>query len=230
MMRRLTRRRQVKKRGKHSRNNKYKKTRRGKYIKKRHGVTRRRVLRGGDVDVQGIINAIANSSPERFKLLVTGLENNPEILHNPNLRFAYKYMIELLNINEEPSGFLGLTGLKFLNYLWSRIQKLLPKQSDQAVVSKLKNLHRAISLMDQLALAPGVTCEQLNRIQELAPNSYYYKCYEYLFEFLCVMMDVPRRGIPLSTSACHSSTTCGTGNDFCDSDGGCCSPTGLPTT
>jgi hypothetical protein len=50
-MRRLTRtrtRRRLKKRGKHSRNNKYRKTRRGKYIKKRCGITRRRrVLRGG---------------------------------------------------------------------------------------------------------------------------------------------------------------------------------------
>ena len=44
-MSRLTRRRQVKKRSKHSR--KYNKTRRGKYIKKRRSITRRRVLRGG---------------------------------------------------------------------------------------------------------------------------------------------------------------------------------------
>ena len=101
MMRRLTRRRQVKNRSKHSR--KYKKTRSRKYIKKRRSVTRRRVLRGGDVNVQDIINAITNSSPERFKLLVDGLENNPDILHNINLQFAYKYKNdeELLNKIEE---------------------------------------------------------------------------------------------------------------------------------
>ena len=145
-------------------------------------------------------------------------------------------MIELLDRNGISSGFLGLTGLKFLNYLWARIKKLIESSKtttgviNQDVLKKYTNLQTAISLMDQFALAPGVTCEQLNRIQELAPNSYYYKCYEYLFEFLCVMMDVPKRGIPLSTSACHSSITCGTGNDSCDSDGECCSPTGSPTT
>ena len=236
LTRRLTRRRQVKKKSKHSRNNKYKKTRRGKYIKKRRSVTRRRVLSGGvDVDVQGIIDAIANSRADRFKLLVDGLENNPEILDNSNLQNHYKYMIELSN-NGTPTGYIGLTGLKFLNYLWARIKKLIESSKtttgviNQDVLQKYTNLQTAISLMDQFALAPGVTCEQLNRIQELAPNSYYYKCYKYLFEFLCVMMDVPKRGIPLSTSACHSSITCGTGNDSCDSDGECCSPTGSPTT
>ena len=72
--------------------------------------------------------------------------------------------------------------------------------------------------------------KEFNKIKDLAPDSYYYKCYELLFQFLCAMMSVEQRNIPLSTSACHSSTTCGTGNDSCDSDGGCCSPTGLPTS
>ena len=90
-MRRLTRRRQVKKRSKHSRNNN--KTRGGKYIKKRRSITRRRVLRGGDDDVQYIIDAINISSPERFRLLVNGLENKPKILHQHRLQDAYKRMI-----------------------------------------------------------------------------------------------------------------------------------------
>ncbi len=60
-MSRLTRRRQVKKRSKHSR--KYNKTRRGKYIKKRRSVTRRRVLRGG-------INSIARIVIILLKLLL----------------------------------------------------------------------------------------------------------------------------------------------------------------
>ena len=56
MTRKLTRKWQVKKRSKHSRHNKYKKTRRGKYIKKRRGVTRRRVLRGGVDDYDDKFN------------------------------------------------------------------------------------------------------------------------------------------------------------------------------
>ena len=54
MTRKLTHRRQVKKRSKHSR--KYRKTMRGKYIKKRRGVTRRRVLRGGVDDYDDEFN------------------------------------------------------------------------------------------------------------------------------------------------------------------------------
>ena len=227
-MRRLTRRRQVKKKSKHSRNNKYKKTRRGKYIKKRRSVSRRRVLRGGDVDVQGIIDAIANSRADRFKLLVDGLENNPSILHNPNLQIAYKFMIELRK-DGAPTGYIGLAGLKFLNYLWSRIQKLLPNHKDAAVVSKLTNLQTAISLMDQLALAPGVVNEQLPTIRKLSPDPYYYSCYEKLFNILCSLMSLKSREIPLSSSACHMNDVCSKDNDdVCNSQGECCLPINTP--
>ena len=221
MTRRLTRRRQVKKRSKHSRNNN--KTRRGKYIKKRRSITRRRVLRGGDDDVQYIIDAINISSPERFRLLVNGLENKPKILHQHRLQDAYKRMIELRK-DGAPTGFIGLTGLKFLNYLWSRVKLLDP------TTIKYKNLQTAISLMDQFALAPGVVNEQLPTIKKLAPDSYYYNCYEKLFNSLCSLMRLESRNIPVSSSACHMNDQCGTGNDSCDSDGECCSPTGLPTT
>ncbi len=230
-MRRLTRRRQVKKRSKHSRNNKYKKTRRGKYIKKRRGVTRRRVLRGGvDVNVQGIINAIATSRSDRFRLLVDGLENNPNILYDPNLQNYYKYMIELSN-NGTPTGYIGLTGLKFLNYLWARIKKLIESSKiptgviNQDVLQKYKNLQTAISLMDQFAIALGITRVQLPTIQKLAPDQYYYACYANLVAFLSTMMSVDSRNIPVSSSACHMNDQCGTGNDSCDSDGECCMPT-----
>ena len=227
-MRRLTRRRQVKKRGKYSRHNKYKKTRSRKYIKKRRGVTRRRVLRGGDERhspnsnhiIEVIVTALANSRPERFKLLVDGLEIDPTILYDYRLQQAYKYMIELLLPDGTSSGYIGLTGLKFLNYLWARV-KLLDKTS-----KKYDNLKTAISYMDQFALAPGIKSEQLNKIRELAPDSYYYKCYQDLFEFLCVKMSIPSRGIPLSTSACYMNDNCGKDdNDSCDSDGECCMPT-----
>jgi hypothetical protein len=225
MMRRLTRRRQVKKKSKHSRNNKYKKTRCAKYIKKRRSITRRRELRGGEdiVDIQGITDAIDNGEKNRFSLLVDGLEINPTILKNIDLQNAYKKMIELSK-SRVLTGYLGLPGLKFLNYLWSRV-KLLNQETEN-----YKNLQTAISLMDQLALAPGITKEQLGVIQKLAPNQDYYKCYYKLFNDLRTMMSVKKRNIPVSSSACYMNDQCGTGNDSCDSDGGCCSPTGLPTT
>lgn len=217
MMRRLTRRRQVKNRSKHSRHNKYKKTRRGKYVKKRRDVTRRRVLRGGD-EVEDIINAIYSNSPYRFRLLVTGLENAPGILIQHRLQIAYKEMIELRK-DGAPTGYIGLTGLKFLNYLWARV-KLLDKTS-----KKYDNLKTAISYMDQFALAPGIKNEQLPTIRKLSPDPYYYNCYEKLFKELSVLMSVASRDIPLSSSACHMNDQCGTGNDSCDSDGECCMPT-----
>jgi len=228
MMRRLTRRRQVKNRSKHSR--KYNKTRSRKYIKKRRSVTRRRVLRGGDVNVQDIINAIANSRADRFKLLVDGLENNPEILYNSNLQNHYKYMIELRK-DGAPTGYIGLTGLKFLNYLWARIKKLIESSKtttrviNQDVLQKYTNLQTAISLMDQFAIALGITRVQLPTIQKLTPDQYYYSCYANLVAFLSTMMSVDSRNIPVSSSACHMNNLCGTVNDFCDSDGECCMPT-----
>ena len=221
-MRRLTRRRQVKKRSKHSRNNKYNKTRRGKYIKKRRGVTRRRVLRGGDelrkkLIIETITKAIATSSPDRFRLLVNGLELEPTILSDPHLQTAYMRMIEL-SYSGVATGYLNLTGLKFLNYLWARVKKL------RKVSFRYKNLQTAISLMDQNAIALGITRVQLPTIQNLAPDPYYYDCYANLFNFLSHEMDVDVRNIPVSSSACHMNNQCGTGDDSCDSDGECCIP------
>ena len=213
-MRRLTRRRQVKNRSKHSR--KYKKTRRGKYIKKRRYITRRRVLRGGEdiVDIQGITDAIDNGKKNRFSLLVDGLEIDPTILKNIDLQNAYKKMIELSK-SGVLTGYLGLPGLKFLNYLWSRVKLLNPETENYI------NLQTAISLMDQLALAPGITKEQLGVIQKLAPNQDYYKCYYKLFNDLRTMMNVKDRNIPVSSSACHMNDDC---DVDCDIYGKCCSP------
>jgi hypothetical protein len=214
-MRRLTRRRQVKNRSKNSRNNKYKKTRRGKYIKKRRGVTRRRVLRGGvKVNVKFIINSIKNKDPDRFKLLVKALENDPEILMDGKLQEAYKDMIQL-SPSGVPTGYLSLAGLKFLNYLWS-IVKNLRKGS-----LRYKNLQIAISLMDQHALALGITSEQLSTIQNLSPDPYYYTCYCKLFNDLSTKMEIEVRNIPVSSSACYMNDDC---NDSCNSDEECCSP------
>ena len=195
-MRRLTRRRQVKKRSKHSRNNKYNKTRGQKYIKKRRYITRRRVLRGGvprtrerDRDITDI-NLGDNNTTYRFRELVDALENNPRILNDPELQTAYKKMIELKD------GYIGLTGLKFINYLWERINEL-DKYTD-----KYENLQAAISFMDQNAVALGITCEQLSTIKSMA-NPNYYCCYLKLFNELAHKLRIVQRNIPLSTSACH---------------------------
>ena len=218
-MRRLTRRRQVKNRSKNSRNNKYKKTRREKYIKKRRSVTRRRVLRGGDkVNVEVIINSIKNKDPDRFKLLVKALENDPNILTDSKLQEAYKDMIQL-SPSGVPTGYLSLAGLKFLNYLWS-IVKNLRKRSFRYKI-RYKNLQKAISLMDQNATALGITSEQLSTIQKLSPDAYYYTCYCKLFNDLSNKMEIEVRNIPVSSSACYMNDDC---NDSCNSDGECCSP------
>jgi len=218
MTRRLTHRRQIKNKSKHNRNNKYKKTRRGKYIKKRRSVTRRRVLRGGVdiVDIPSIIEAIEDRKKNRFSVLVDGLENQPTILNNTYLQNAYKKMIELSN-SGALTGYLGLDGLKFLNYLWSRVN-LLSKDSENYT-----NLKKAISLMDQLALAPGIITKQLSKIRTLSPNQYYYTCYYKLFNKLSSKMEIKVRNIPLSSSACYFNEDCG---DSCDSDGECCTPNG----
>jgi len=198
MMRRLTRRRQFKNRSKHSRNNKYKKTRRGKYVKKRRDVTRRRVLRGGDkrrrprdIDISDIDLSDENKS-DRFRDLVDALQTNPEILNDYGLQTAYKKMIELDN------GYIGLTGLKFINYLWERINML----DDKDDKDEYENLQAAVSLMDQNAIAMGITCQQLPAIQSRTdPN--YYCCYLKLFNELARKLRIDKRRIPLSTSACH---------------------------
>jgi hypothetical protein len=194
MMRRLTRRRQVKKRSKHSRNNKYKKTRRGKYVKKRRDVTRRRVLRGGvirprprDID----IDLSENNKLDRFKDLVDALQIDPDILNDYSLQTAYKNMIEFND------GYIGLTGLKFINYLWERINLLDKDDNDE-----YENLQTAVSLMDQNAIALGITCQQLPAIQSRT-NPNYYCCYLKLFNELARKLRIAQRHIPLSTSACH---------------------------
>ena len=220
MTRKLTRtRRRLKNRSKDSRNNKYKKTRSRKYIKKRRSVTRRRVLRGGEdiVDVQSIIYVINMKDPDRFKLLVKALENDPNILIDPDLQEAYKDMIQL-SPSGVPTGYLSLAGLKFLNYLWSIVKKLRKGSF------RYKNLQIAISLMDQHALALGITSEQLHTIKGLSPDAYYYTCYCKLFNDLSTKMNIKVRNIPLSSSACHMNDECGTGNNSCDSDGECCIP------
>lgn len=190
MTRRLTRRRQVKNRSKHS--IKYNKTRGQKYIKKRRNVTRRRVLKGGakprarerDIDLSDY------NKGSRFRDLVDALENNPRILNDPELQTAYRNMIELKD------GYIGLTGLKFINYLWERINELDKDKEEY------ENLQAAISFMDQNAVALGITCEQLPAIQSRT-NPNYYCCYFKLFNKLVRKLKINDRDIPLSTSACH---------------------------
>lgn len=231
MTRRLTRtRRRLKNRSKHSRskrshsrNNKYNNTRSAKYIKKRRRITQGRVLRGGakprtrervrdtmDIDLS------ENNKQFRFRDLVDALENNPSILMNGDLQTAYKNMIELKD------GYIGLTGLKFINYLWERIIEL-DKNEDK---EEYENLQEAISLMDQNAVAMGITCDQLSTIQSITKDQdvNYYCCYLKLFNELARKLRIVQRHIPLSTSACHipcSSIVIEKGVDLEGVDPGC---------
>jgi len=206
MTRRLTRtRRRLKNRSKHSRSKRShsrNKTRSAKYIKNWRGITRRRVLRGGakpgtrervrdtmDIDLS------EHNKQFRFRDLVDALENNPRILMNGDLQTAYKNMIELKD------GYIGLTGLKFINYLWERIIELDKKEDKE----EYENLQEAISLMDQNAVAMGITCDQLSTIQSITKDQdvNYYCCYLKLFNELAHKLRIVQRHIPLSTSACH---------------------------
>jgi len=236
MVRKLTQtrtRRRLKNRSKrsHSRNNKYKKTRSRKYIKNRRNMTRRRVLRGGAKPrtrerVRDImdIDLSEHNKQFRFRDLVDALENNPSILMNGDLQTDYKNMIELKD------GYIGLTGLKFINYLWERIIELYKKEDKEEYKEKYKekyeNLQEAISLMDQNAVAMGITCDQLSTIQSITKDQdvNYYCCYLKLFNELAHKLRIVQRHIPLSTSACHipcSSIVIEKGVDLEGVDPGC---------
>lgn len=196
-MRRLTHRRQVKKRSKHNINNKYNKTRGRKYIKKRRNVTRRRALRGGTKRPRSReIDLSYENRERRFKDLVDALEKDPYTLNQGySLQTDYKNMIELKD------GYIGLTGLKFINYLWERINEL-DEDKDK---DEYENLQTAVSLMDQDAIALGITGDQLSTIHSITKDKdvNYYCCYLKLFNELARKLRIVRRGIPLSTSACH---------------------------
>ena len=190
---------------------KYKKTSTIKYIKKIRSITRKRLSNGGtnrkriralDIDVEDI-DLSDNNREHRFRDLVNALEKNPEIMNDAILQYKYKNMIELSD------GYIGLTGLKFINYLSDRVNELDPEDEEY------ENLQRAISLMDQTALALGITCEQLGTIKSKT-NEKYFCCYLKLFKDLKRKLRIESRGIPLSTSACYTASCDESSDEACE--------------
>ena len=189
-------------------------------------MTRRRVLRGVlDYDNIQLAFAAVDKFPKGFKEFVDILEKNPDVMNDYSILDLYRRKIELKSKNGEPTGFIGKIGLQFVNYLLSRIKKI-DKDSIE-----YKNLKKAISLMDQNAAAPGITCEQLDDISKRTTKAYYC-CYEKLFNKLKRELQIEIRGVPVSTSACCNprrydcnTTEC---DDSCTDAETCCTPTGLP--
>lgn len=226
---------------KYSKLRKYSKKRRSTYkyrnktqnfYKKRTTLERRRSQRkmyGGEGEcddaVKRAIDAIA-SFPKGFKTFVDILETCPDVIHS--VRDEYKKKIELKDNEGKSTGYIGLLGLQLISYLNARITKLRNQRDsgDQSVTPKIEILKTAISLMDQVAAAPGVGKEQVSNIEERVDKKY-YECYVKLYNKLAHELDIEKRDIPLSTSACYFSQDCDSEKEVCDN---CCVPDNLDFT
>jgi hypothetical protein len=217
--------------------------------KKRISITRKRNGRkmyGGegecdnkvirDIEVQKAKSAIA-SFPEGFKTFVDILETCPDVIQDGYVQREYTQKIELKD-GTRKIGYIGLLGLQFINYLNARITKLRIQRDEliktgvqdndellNDIKQKIGNLKTAISLMDQVAVAPGVGEEQLKTVRGNVGEKY-YDCYVKLYHKLADKLDIEKRDIPLSTSACDFSKTCDsdTDSEVCDT---CCIPDNL---
>lgn len=242
---------------KYSKLRKYNKNRRGTYKyrnktqhlrKKRTTLERRhsrRKMYGGEgecdnevkraIEVQKAKSAIA-SFPKGFKTFVHILETCPDVIHS--VRDEYKKKIELKDHTRNSTGYVGLLGLQFINYLYIRITKLRIQRDElietgtqdnnellNDINQKIGNLKTAISLMDQVAAAAAITREQLKTVRGNVDEKY-YDCYVTLYHKLADELHIEIRDIPLSTSACDFSQTCDSDSDreVCDT---CCIPDNL---
>jgi len=235
---------------KHSNLRKYSKKRTGTYKyrnktqnlrKKRISITRKRNGRkmyGGvgecDTAVERAKVAIA-SFPKGFKTFFDILETCPDIIQD--VQMEYKQKIQLKDDEGNPTGYLGLLGLQLINYLHARITKLRIQRDEliktdaqdnderlKDIKQKIETLKTAISLMDQVAAAPGVGEEQMSNIKERVDKKY-YECYVKLYNELATKFDLKKRSIPLSTSLCYfsqNSQNCNSDSEVCDT---CCIPT-----
>ena len=191
------------------------------------------------IEVQRAIDAI-RIFPIGFKTFFDILEKCPDVIQDGDVQLEYTQKIELKD-GTRKIGYIGLLGLQFINYLYAKITKLRAlrdklRETDAQgndIETKINNLKRAISLMDQVAAAPGVGEGQLQTIRSNVDKKY-YDCYVKLYNELAYELELEKRNIPLSTSACDFSRTCDSDSDSdkCDN---CCIPTGVidntePTT
>jgi hypothetical protein len=197
--------------------------------KKRISITRKRNGRkmyGGvgecDTAVERARAAIA-TFPKGFKTFFDILEKCPGIIQDGDVQREYTQKIELKDSTRK-IGYIGLLGLQLINYLYAKITKLraLRDKGDTEVIPKIENLKTAISLMDQVAAAPGIGEDQLKTVRGNVDERY-YDCYVILYNKLADKLDIEKRDIPLSTSACDFSETCDSDREVCDT---CCIPTG----
>jgi hypothetical protein len=208
-------------------------------VKQKH--TRRKMYGGeGECDTEVITTAAITaieSFPKGFKTFIDILEKCPDIMKNETLKNIYKEKIELKHDNGQSTGYLGLLGLQLINYLHARIIKLR-KQLDNLkekgasdnrellidIENKIESLKTAISLMDQVAAAPGITEIQLVGTIKARVDTKYYDCYVELYNKLASELKIKNRMIPLSTSACDFSQSCDSDQEVC---GTCCIPDDL---
>jgi hypothetical protein len=232
---------------KYSKLRKYSKKRTGTYKyrnktqnlrKKRISITRKRNGRkmyGGvgecDTDlerasaVERAKVAIA-SFPKGFKTFFDILETCPDIIQDVDVQMEYTQKIELKD-GTRKTGYIGLLGLQLINYLHARITKLreLRDKGDAEVIPKIKSLRTAISLMDQVAAAPGITGNQMLNIKERVDKKY-YDCYVKLYNQLATEFELKEISDPLSTSVCYFSQNCDSDGDSDECDD-CCIPNNL---
>ena len=237
---------------KYSKLRKYSKKRRSTYkyrnktqnfYKKRTTLERRRSRRkmyGGVGEcnnaVQSAIAAIG-IFPRGFKTFFDILEKCPDVIQF--VKYEYKKKIELKDNEGKSTGYIGLLGLQLINYLNARITKLRIQRDKlietgtqdndkllKDIIEKIETLKTAISLMDQVAAAPGVGEEQMSNIKERVDKKY-YECYVKLYNELATQFNLKKRSSPLSTSLCYFSDTCDSDKEVCDT---CCIPDNLDFT
>ena len=227
---------------KYSNLRKHSKKRRGTYKyrtktqylhKKRISITRKRNGRkmyGGvgecETAVKRARDAIA-TFPKGFKTFFDILEKCPDIIRGGDVQREYTQKIELKD-GTQKTGYIGLLGLQLINYLYVKITNLR-KQRDilrgqgvqgnderlNDIEKKIENLKIAISLMDQVAAAPGIGEEQLLTVRGNVDKRY-YDCYVKLYNELADELELEKRNIPLSTSACDFSQSRDSDSDVCD--------------
>lgn len=241
---------------KYSNLRKHSKKRRGTYKyrnktqnlrKKRISITRKRNGRkmyGGEGECNNEVEkaiAAIRIFPRGFKTFFDILEKCPDVITDGDVQREYTQKIELKD-GTRKIGYIGLLGLQFINYLNARITKLRIQREEliktgaqdnderlNDIKQKIVNLKTAISLMDQVAAAAAITRMQLKTVRGKVDEKY-YDCYFKLYHKLADELDIEKRDIPLSTSACdfsqnsQNSQNCDTDSEVCDT---CCIPDNL---
>ena len=201
-----------------------------------------------DIEVQRAIAAIGNF-PRGFKTFFDILEKCPDVIQDGHVQREYTQKIELKD-GTRKIGYIGLLGLQLINYLNTRITKLRIQRDElekylknyehsmqenmkvekyqelEKIKTKIDSLKTAISLMDQVAAAPGVVEGQLQTVRSNVDKKY-YDCYVKLYNELTEKFNIGKKITqrPLSTSLCYFSEDCESDSEEVCND--CCIPDNL---